>query len=161
MSFTRTDGRCVARAQSILVLLICVFLWSCASVSTLQPPAADKGLKNYKRAYIEALPHDEFQIYQALLFELSDMGIEVVAAPFRNPTETDLLVKYSFDSGWDITKYLKAFRLEFIDATTTRVIASTSYRSTGIWLGVRDSRLESAFNDLRAKHGFPPTKQFQ
>lgn len=121
----------------------------------------EKGLKEYKRAYIEALPKDEFQLYQALLFEVSDMGMEVVATPFKQPIATDLLVKYSFDAGWDLTKYLKAFRFEFIEATTGKVVASTSYRSTGIWLGVRDGRLESAFNDLRAKHSFPPTKQFK
>jgi hypothetical protein len=136
-------------------------LAACVSVSTLQPLNADKGLKQYKRAYITPLANDEFQLYQALLFELTDMGIEVVAAPFKEPVETDLLVTYSFDAGWDMTKYLQAFRFQFTDAKTSRVVASTSFRSPGIWLGTRDRRLESAFNDLRAKHGFPPTKQFQ
>jgi hypothetical protein len=149
------------RLPLVLLVVVCALSWSCASVSTLQPPAADKGLKNYKRAYIEALPNDEFQIYQALMFELTDMGMEVTGAPFKEPTPTDLLVKYSFDSGWDFTKYLKAFRLQFVDAATSRVVTSTSYRATGLWLGVRDGRLESAFNDLRAKHGYPPTKQFK
>jgi hypothetical protein len=147
--------------QTAFVLLACMLSCSCASVSTIQPVAAEKGLKDYKRAYIEALPNDEFQLYQALLFELTDMGIEVVAAPFKEPLPGDLLVRYSFDSGWDFTKYLKAFRFEFIDAGTNRVVASTSYRSVGLWLGVRDRRLESAFNDLRTKQGFPPTSQFK
>jgi hypothetical protein len=144
------------------LLLVCLAgLSACVAVSTFQPTNQETNLKHYKRAYIEPLSADEFQLYQALLFELTDMGMEVVAAPFKQPSRADLLVKYSFDAGWDMTKYLKAFRFEFIDATTSRLVASTSYRSTGLWLGVRDRRLEAAFNDLRAKHGFPPTKQFQ
>jgi hypothetical protein len=34
--------------------------------------------------YIEPLANDEFQIHQALLFELTDMGMEVVAARSRS-----------------------------------------------------------------------------
>jgi hypothetical protein len=149
------------RLPILLLLLVSLASGACASVSTVQPSAQEKGLKNYKRAYIEALPNDEFQIYQALMFELTDMGMQIVGTPFKEPLDTDLVVKYSFDAGWDFTKYLKAFRLQYVDAVTSRVIASTSYRSTGIWLGVRDRRLESAFNDLRSKHGYPPTPQFQ
>ena len=94
----------LSRMQTGFVLIVCMLSFSCASVSTIQPVAAGKGLKDHKRAYIEALANDEFQLYQALLFELTDMGIEVVAAPFKEPLPSDLLVKYSFDSGWDLTK---------------------------------------------------------
>jgi hypothetical protein len=86
--------------------------------------------------------------------------MEVVSQPFDVPGDTDLVIKYSYDSGWDMTKYLQAFQFQFIDAYNGKIVASTSFRSRGLWLGVRDERLERAFNDLRKKNGLPPTTQF-
>ena len=143
----------------ILVFVLALGLWSCTSMQTDLAPGGE--LKSYKRAYIEALPQDEFQIYRALYHELNDMGMEVVGVPFKNPTASDLVVKYSYDAGWDVTRYLQAFQIRFMDAKSGRVVAVSSFRSRGVWLGVRDQRLETAFNDLRAKNGYPPTRQFQ
>lgn len=150
-----------SRWRSLVIAVACMLPCSCASISTFQLSEPENRLANYKRAYIAPLANDEWQLHQALLFELTDMGIEVVAIPFKEPTDKDLLVKYSYASGWDIVKYLKAFQFQFIDALSGEIVASTSYRSTGIWLGKRDGRLESAFNDLRQKNGLPPTKQFR
>ena len=151
----------ISNWRHLIIALACAFSCACANISTIQSPTSENKLANYKRAYIEALANDEWQLNQALLFELTDMGIEIVGIPFKHPTENDLLVKYSFDSGWDLTKYLKAFQFQFIDALSGRIVASTSYQSTGIWLGKRDGRLKSAINDLREKNGYPPTKQFE
>ena len=144
-------------ASFILVCLL-AFLTGCATVRTDTVGGGD--LKNYKRAYLEAQAEDEFQIYGALFSELTDMGMQVVAAPFKEPEGTDLLVKYTYDGGWDITRYLQSFQFQFIDAKTGRVVVVQSYKSRGLWLGVRDGRLKAAFNELRAKNGYPPSKQF-
>ena len=140
--------------------LILVLLQGCAKVSTIRSAPDEMKLVNYKRAYIYALNDDEWQINQSLSYELANMGIAVVGIPFKDPTKQDLLVKYQFDSGWDIEKYLKSFQIQLIDAQSGFIVASTSYRSNGIWLGKRDGRLEAAFNDLREKNGLPRTKQF-
>lgn len=141
----------------ILVCLLAV-LAGCATVRTDVVAGGD--LKNYKRAYVEAQVEDEFQIYGALFSELTDMGMQVVAVPFKEPQETDLLVKYTYDAGWDMTRYLQSFQFQFVDAKTGRVVAIQSYKSRGLWLGVRDGRLKTAFNELRAKNGYAPSKQF-
>jgi hypothetical protein len=133
---------------------------SCAQISTIQSSQHSNSLSSYKRAYIQGLESDEWQLNQALFYELNDMGFDVVAIPFKQPTDKDLIVKYSFDTGWDLEKYLKAFQFQFIDALSGRVITSTSYSSTGIWKGKRDGRIEAAINDLRMKNGYPPSKQF-
>lgn len=144
---------------SFVFVLILSLLSGCATVRTEIVGGSD--LKSYKRAHIEALLEDEFQIYGALFSELTDMGIQVVATPFKEPEGTDLLVKYTYDSGWDMTRYLQSFQFQFIDAKSGRVVTMQSYKSRGLWLGVRDGRLKSAFNELRAKNGYPPSKQFQ
>jgi hypothetical protein len=143
-----------------LIGLVVILMAGCASISTMSLPQ-EKPLRNYQRAYIEQLPNDQFQLFQALAYELSDMGLEIVGRPFTEPAEHDLVVRYSFNVGWDFTKYLHSFTFQFIDATSGRLVASTSYRSVGLWHGVRDGRLETAFNDLRAKNGLPTTKQFK
>lgn len=143
---------------SLILALLLTFLSGCATVRTEVVGAGD--LKNYKRAYVEALTEDEFQIYGALFTELTDMGIQVVATPFKQPQETDLLVKYTYDGGWDMTRYLQSFQFQFVDAKSGRVVAIQSYKSRGLWLGVRDGRLKAAFNELRAKNGYPQSKQF-
>ncbi|WP_220810460.1 hypothetical protein [Noviherbaspirillum aridicola] len=155
--------------RTFVVLAFAAMLFGCGTMNTdMAMPAgvtvdgsAGSGLKSYKRAYIESLQEDEFQIYPALFKELNDMGIEVVGIPIKEPTETDLVVKYSYDAGWDFTRYLQSFQFQFLNAKTGKVVAMSSFKSRGIWQGVRDGRLEAAFNDLRAKNGYPPTRQFQ
>ena len=147
------------RSSLISFVLVClVIMAGCVTIRT--DVVGNGDLKKFKRAYVEALVEDEFQIYGALFSELSDMGMEVVATSFKEPREADLLVKYTYDAGWDFSRYLKSFQFQFIDAVTGRVVAAQSYRSGGIWLGTRDRRLKAAFNELRAKNGYPPTKQF-
>ncbi|MDY0037701.1 MAG: hypothetical protein RBS05_17460 [Zoogloea oleivorans] len=141
-----------------LLLSLVLLIAGCANVRTEVTGGGD--LKNYKRAYVEALVEDEFQIYGALFSELTDMGMAVVATPIKEPAETDLIVKYAYDSGWDMTRYLQSFQFQFIEAKTGRVVTIQSYKSRGLWLGVRDGRLKTAFNELRAKNGYPPSKQF-
>jgi len=141
-----------------LFFLSVVFMSGCAHVRT--DITEGSSLKNYNRAYIEALSKDEFQIYGALFSELSDMGMVVVESQINEPAKTDLIVKYTYESGWDMRRYLQSFQLRFIDAKNNKVVAVQSYSSSGIWRGARDGRLKAAFNELRAKNGYPPSKQF-
>ena len=142
------------------LLLICfvVSLFGCATVQT--DTVKDASFSNYKRAYVKQLPEDEFQIYQAIFWELNDMGLEVLGAPFQQATEHDLVVDYTYEGGWDLARYLQSFQLRFLNAKTSQVIVASRYRSRGMWRGKRDGRLEDAFNDIRTKTGLPPTKQF-
>lgn len=142
------------------VLLLCVFAFLCGCVSVSTDFARGASLSSYKKAYLQAAPEDEFQIYRSIFWELNDIGLEVVGAPFSQPTEQDLIVSYSYDGGWDVTRYLQSFQIRFLNAKTNQVVASSSYYSRGLWRGVRDGRLEDAFNDIRAKSGLPPTRQF-
>lgn len=150
-----------SRIRVLTMLMIAVllpFFSGCAVIQT--DVVGESNLKSYKRAYVVAIPVDEFQIYPALFSELTDMGMQVVANPFTDPEKTDLIVNYSYDSGWDMSRYLQSFQFQFIDAKSRRVIAIQTFKSRGIWLGVRNERLKSAFNSLRAKNGYPPSKQF-
>ncbi|MES2611494.1 MAG: hypothetical protein V4679_14705 [Pseudomonadota bacterium] len=143
---------------SFLLTLVLVFLAGCANVQTQVMTGSD--LKSYKRVHVEALAKDEFQVYGALVVEFADMGMQVVATPFKDPEDTDLLVKYTYTSGWDMARYLQSVQFQMIDAKTGRVVAVQSFASRGIWLGVRDGRLKTAFNEMRAKNGYPPSRQF-
>ncbi|WOB10753.1 hypothetical protein [Piscinibacter gummiphilus] len=117
-------------------------------------------MKSYKQVFIEQPAEDKWAIYPALFAELTDMGMVVVGKPFSDPKETDLIVKFSYETGWDLTQYLHSFQFQFIEAQSGRIVALQSFHSKGIWLGVRDGRLKAAFNELREKNGYPPTKQF-
>jgi len=59
-----------------------------------------------------------------------------------------------------MSRYLQSFQIQMIEAKTGRVVAVQSFASRGIWLGVRDGRLKAAFNEMRAKNGYPPSRQF-
>lgn len=129
--------------------------------STLQTQnLQSEGLKGYRRAYVEPPVDDEFQVGPALIAELSDMGFEIVGRAFTEPTESDMIVKFTPVGGWDVTRYLQSLQIQFIAAKSGKLVASSSFYSKGVWLGVRDGRLKSVFNDIRQKNGFPPTKQF-
>jgi len=142
------------------LLMLCVFSLLTACVSIQTDSARNVNMKEYKRAYLQPQQEDEFQIYRALFWELNDMGLDVVGAPFQEPTAQDLIVTYSYDGGWDITRYLQSFQIRFMNSKTNQVIVTTSYKSKGLWHGVRDGRLEEAFNDVRSKFDLPPTTQF-
>ena len=132
-----------------------------AACSTLQTQTMHPdGLRAYKRVYIEQPQEDEFLVTSALTQELADMGFEVVGKPFGDPIETDLVAKVNAVGGWDMTRYLQSLQLQFYAAKSGRIVSSSSFYSKGLWQGVRDARLKAVFNDLRAKNGFPPSKQF-
>lgn len=119
----------------------------------------DAPLKDYKQAFIEIVGEDEFQVGAALVIEVSDMGLEVLADP---PVQKEgvLRVRATPIGGWDLSRYLQSLQLQLSSAATGRVEATTHFRSNGVWMGARDKRLKLAFNDLRAKLGLPPSKQF-
>ena len=132
-----------------------------AGCSTLQTQNIQPdGLRSFKRAYIEPLAEDEFQVVPALIAELTDMGFSVVGRPFTEPTETDLSVRVTTVGGWDMTRYLQSIQIQFTAAKSGQLVTSSSFYSRGAWLGVRDGRLKTIFNDIRQKNGFPPSKQF-
>lgn len=144
-----------------LCLLVAVLVLSgCGpQVSTVAMIDAAQ-FNKYKQAYIEPHPQDEFSMTQALMVEVKDLGLSAVGAPFVDPQDTDLLIKYTYDDGWDMAKYLKTFNIQLMCAKTKNMLVSTSYNGIGLWYGVRDGRLETAFNEIRSKIGKPPTKQF-
>jgi hypothetical protein len=142
-----------------LVFAAAMLLSGCVNLSTQIMPGQE--FKQYKAAYIEPHNEDEFNLVSAISFELSDMGLKVFGKPFETPSDTDMLVRFSYFDSWDLKKYLKSFQIHFMNAKTGSIIASSSYESNGLWQGARDGRLEAAFNDLRQKLGYPPTKQFK
>jgi hypothetical protein len=148
--------------QRLLLAFVIVLLFGCATTSTSVQTnnIQAEGIKPYRRVFIEPLKEDEFQVASALTVELSDMGFELSGKPFQYPIDTDLNVRVSVDGGWDFKRYLQSLQLQFVAAKSGRIVATTSFYSYGVWLGVRDRRLRLVFNDLRSKQGFPPSKQF-
>lgn len=146
----------ISRRLFLVAPLILLSACTTLQTQTLQ----SEGLKRYWRAYIEPPPEDEFQVVPALIAELSDMGFEIAGRPFTEPTDTDLLVKVSPLGGWDMTRYLQSLQIQFVAAKSGQLVASSSFFSQGVWLGVRDARLKAIFNDIRQKSGYPPSKQF-
>ena len=141
----------VFTASSLFILFGCV-----SNHAMLMP---NKDFKQYKTAYIEILPVDEFNLGAAIIYELGDMGLEVINKPLPpNPLSTDMRVNYSYTSGWDLAKYLKSFQIFFMDAQTNSIIASSSYHLEGNWART-DTRITSAFNELRKKLGLPKSTQ--
>jgi hypothetical protein len=121
----------------------------------------DTQLPHYKTAYLEPMQQDEFNITPAVAWELADMGLKVkLQAVPANPLETDLLVKLSYIGGWDIQRYLRGFDMQLVAAKDRAMLASVSYFKLGLFVS-QASRMEDAFNDLRGKLHFPPTKQFE
>ena len=140
------------RALWILVFFGVAFsFFGCAHVQTNIMP--NENFLDYKAAYIEIQPKDEFNIASAITYQLTDMGMEVLAKKVPdNPPKDSLLVKYTYEDGWDFTIYLKSFQIMFTNAASGKVIANISYHLTGIWVGSQ-TRIIDAFNDFRRKLG--------
>lgn len=116
--------------------------------------------KSYKRVFIEASPVDEFGIYQGLFWEMKDIGLSPIAEPFSPVRPGDLKVSFTYEGGWDFTRYLQSFQIKFIDVMSNQVMMTHSFYAKLAFLGIRDKRLEVAFDEIRSKNGLPPTKQF-
>lgn len=150
--------------QYLTIISLCLLFYGCVSISTEPYSKSQKHISQYKRVYIK-MPayniYDEWDLKQVLVYELTDMGFEVISQPAENINEDDMLVEYSFKNGASRVKYLSAFRFKFIDASTGEIITFVTYKADSVWYGIRDGRLEDAFNDLRKQNGYPPTRQFQ
>lgn len=140
-----------------LTAILISILTGCASNHAMVMP--NKDFKQYKAAYIEILPVDEFNLGSAIIYELGDMGLEVINKPLPpNPSTTDMKVKYSYTTGWDLAKYLKSFQIIFMDAQTDSIVANIAYRLEGNWAGT-DTRIASAFDNLRTKLGLSKSRR--
>lgn len=144
--------------KRITLFFILLLLSSCVgnNHAMIMP---DKNFMQYKTAYIELLSVDEFNLGTAIIQELGDMGLQAVNKPKPpNPLTTDMYIKYSYLTGWDLAKYLQSFQIMFLDAQTDIVIATVSHKLVGNW-AADDIRIASAFNELRAKLGLPKSKR--
>lgn len=144
----------------VVVLLLSLGIAGCTTGTVKTVVMPDTDLKNYKTAYVDILPQDEFNLGTAIMTHLVDMGFVVKAAPL--PPEilnTDLLVKYDYYTGWDIRRYLMSFYLQFLDAQQGDLLLTSRYELSGLWRGA-DFRINYAFNDIRTKGGYPPLRGF-
>ena len=146
--------RCFTRI--LLIMSVVALLSGCATNQAFVMP--DKNFKNYKTAYVEVLQIDEFNLGTFIITELSDMGLQVVNKRVSDSElGTSMIVRYSYTTGWDLTKYMKSYQVLFLDAQTEAIIANIAYRSTGIWIG-NEARKVQGFNELRSKLGLSPSK---
>jgi len=143
--------------KKLLVLMALAILLAsgCAHKNVVMSHNHD--FKTYKTAYIEILPQDEFNLGTHIIQEMSDLGFEarISSAPSA-PTPTDLLVKYSYDDGWDFGKYLKSYQVFFFDARTTSLVASISYHLDNATIVGTEARIAGGFDDFRKEAGLPP-----
>lgn len=132
---------------ALLVIAGVVAVVGCATVRSQVMPGAN--FTRYTAAYLEAPAKDEFNLTAAFTAKLSEMGLRVVAKPApASPDPTDMIVRFTYTDGWDLTKYLKGFQIQFLDAGSRAVVAQTSYYSTGIWIR-EQARIDAAFEDLK------------
>ncbi len=137
--------------KKLFFSISCFCFAGCAHVDTRVMP--NENFLEYKKAYVEMQPRDEFNIASAITYQLSEMGLQVFSRePPEDQAKESLLVKYTYEDGWDFTIYLKSFQILFTNADSGKVIASISYHMKGIWVGSQ-TRIVDAFNDFRKKLG--------
>jgi hypothetical protein len=145
------------RLKMFLLLIVISILAGCATNQSFVMP--NKDFRQYKTAYVEIISPDQFNLGPAIVYELGDMGFQVVNKPApTNPSSTDMTVRYSYTTGWDLSKYLHSFQIVFSDAQTDAIIANIAYRLNGAWVR-SDARITDAFNEFRKKLGFPESKR--
>ncbi|MBI5205413.1 MAG: hypothetical protein HZA11_10900 [Nitrospirae bacterium] len=142
----------------IFLLLIAISILSgCATNQSFIMP--NKDFKQYKAAYVEIISPDQFNLGPAIIYELSDMGLQVINKPApSSPLLTDMKVKYSYTQAWDLSPYLYSFQIVFADAQTDAVVANIVYRLSGQWVR-SNARITDAFNEFREKLGLPESKR--
>lgn len=142
--------------KMFLLLITLSILSGCATNQSFVTP--NKDFRQYKTAYIEIISPDKYNLGTAIVYELSDMGFQVVNKPApASPLATDMKVKYSYTAEWDLSTYLHSFQIVFADAQTDAVVANIAYRLSGNWVR-SDARITDAFNEFRKKLGFPESK---
>jgi hypothetical protein len=133
----------------LLVPFLLLFCSACSSINSTVYPDTD--FRQYKNAYIQTPQVDEFNMVSLLSSHLGNMGFNILLIPPpESPSPDDMLVTFHYYDGWDMVKYLKSFGINFQDAKSKKLIASTSYRMVGAWTS-KDYRIECAFDDLKEK----------
>ena len=135
--------------MKLFIMLIIMFLTGCAPSikSTLMPNVK---LTDYKSAYIQSIPNDEFNLQSKIMTQLSKMGLQVIDKPKPDlPINTDMLVNYSFHGDWDFGYYLQAFQIRFLDAKTSAVLGIIDFDRHGNFGYEPDERISDAFNDFK------------
>ena len=144
-------------SRRLVLVASITLLQACTTLQTqnLQPG----GLKAYRRAYVEMPLEDEFQVVPAndrrtLGHGFRDCREAVCGADrLRSPSEGHACWWLGHD----------AVPSERTDSVYCGEVGPTRHLiicSKGLWLGVRDGRLKTVFNDIRQKNGYPPSKQF-
>jgi|SRR5690242_6319871 len=149
------------RSVALSSILLCAGLLAACTgeVKTYVTPNTD--IKKYNTAYVDLIRQDEFNLGAAIMSHIAEMGFTVKTTPLPQiPQDTDLLVKYDYYDGWDLTKYLKSFSVQFLDAKSSSVLLNSRYELVGKWRG-NEFRINYTFNDIRLKLGYPPLKDFE
>lgn len=136
----------------IWTLVLAGFILISCSANTQVIISPDDDFLRYKRAYLRVLDKDQFNLASAINYQLSDMGVEVMAKLPPDPPENSMVVNYTYDDGWDWTIYLKSFQVIFMNAISGKVIANISYQLSGRWTPT-EMRIIDAFNEFRRKIG--------
>jgi hypothetical protein len=141
--------------KNIYLLVGLLTFSSCATIHTHLAPGRD--ILQYKRAYFEFLPKDEFNVGSLIVLYVNELGFQVINSPApKDPLDSDMILKYMYEDGWDFVKYLKGLQVHFTDARTGQIVGLISYQKNGF--GYTDSRVRDAFNEFRLTLGLPESK---
>jgi hypothetical protein len=138
--------------KKALILSLFVLLAGCAQINSQIVP--NENFLDYKTAYLEIKTKDEFNLASEIGYQLSQMGMEVITKEKSSAASKSLLVKFTYDEGWDFAGYyLKSFQVFFTNADSEKIIASISYHKPGSAGPRGQERIVDAFNDFRKKLG--------
>jgi hypothetical protein len=138
------------KIKVFFIITLIIALTGCG-YSTKAMLAPNKNLNNFKTAYLESPTEDEFNLRYAVTDELMKMGYSVKSGKPENPSDEDVIVRYSYYPGWDLVKIVKNFQVQFVHARTGEIIATGSYENRPFHFFHREGAVKLAFDALKEK----------
>ncbi|MDB6168626.1 MAG: hypothetical protein JWM88_1490 [Verrucomicrobia bacterium] len=112
-----------------LLLLACVLVQGCSSLSTHREPALGK----LKRIYVEHLLTDDYRTDQNIVAELKRLGYDASCGPLTMmPDGVDAVLTYRQRSQWDFKSYLIELSVEVKGSFDGKVLATGRYYQPSI-----------------------------
>ncbi|HEX5222255.1 MAG TPA: hypothetical protein VFZ59_22065 [Verrucomicrobiae bacterium] len=135
------------------------FLFAVLAVSTCGCSTVEKGkrhtsapLESYKTAYLVMSSEANWDIGMYIREALTERGVTVTVGNLPSkPKDVSFYVIYVARQNWDMKMYLESLKIQFLDGTTDRLLATGSFKN-GFFHSFPDERqktfevVESMYN---------------
>ncbi len=133
--------------RALLLLLLLPLLASCSSINARNNPTID--LKQYTRFFVEHRLNDNNATDAKIAAELRRRGYMATHGPLTMmPNDTQVVITYDAHWTWDFHSYLINLNITAMQAHSNKMIATGTYRQSGILPKSAEKMIQVLFTDF-------------